>query len=140
MDKVKETDDLVLLIEQHKKEIWEWKQKESKWLEDKVLLDGTKKLVDKLSEELTRMKKRAQEAEGENTIIKGIGNSSPEMKELQARVKQLDASLTNALEINENHQRYNGKLQRRVTELEDDNKKLAHQIEDKVNQIRKSGM
>ena len=140
MDKVKETDDLVLLIEQHKKEIWEWKQKESKWLEDKVLLDGTKKLVNKLSEELTRMKKRAQEAEGENTIIKGIGNSSPEMKELQARVKQLDASLTNALEINENHQRYNGKLQRRVTELEDDNKKLAHQIEDKVNQIRKSGM
>ena len=140
MDKVKETDDFVLLIEQHKKEIWEWKQKESKWLEDKVLLDGTKKLVDKLSEELTRMKKRAQEAEGENTIIKGIGNSSPEMKELQARVKQLDASLTNALEINENHQRYNGKLQRRVTELEDDNKKLSHQIEDKVNQMRKSGM
>ena len=139
-DKAKETDDLVLLIEQHKREIWEWKQKESKWLEDKVLLDGTKKLVNKLSEELTRMKKRAQEAEGENTIIKGIGNSSPEMKELQARVKQLDASLTNALEINENHQRYNGKLQRRVTELEDDNKKLAHQIEDKVNQIRKSGM
>ena len=139
-DKAKETDDLLLLIEQHKKEIWEWKQKESKWLEDKVLLDGTKKLVDKLSEELMRMKKRAQEAEGENTIIKGIGNSSPEMKELQARVKQLDASLTNALEINENHQRYNGKLQRRVTELEDDNKKLAHQIEDKVNQIRKSGM
>ena len=140
MDRVKETDDLLLLIEQHKKEIWEWKQKESKWLEDRVLLDGTKKLVNQLSEELTRMKKRAQEAEGENTIIKGIGNSSPEMKELQARVKQLDASLTNALEINENHQRYNGKLQRRVTELEDDNKKLAHQIEDKVNQIRKSGM
>ena len=110
MDKVKETDDFVLLIEQHKKEIWEWKQKESKWLEDKVVLDGTKKLVDKLSEES------------------------------QARVKQLDESLANALEINENHQRYNGKLQRRVTELEDDNKKLAHQIEDKVNQIRKSGM
>ena len=114
MDKVKETDDLLLLIEQHKKEIWEWKQKESKWLEDSVLLEGTKKLVDKLSEELTRMKKRAQEAEGENTIIKGIGNNSPEMKSLQARVKQLDASLTNALEINESHQRYNGKLQLRM--------------------------
>ena len=140
MDKVKETDDFVLLIEQHKKEIWEWKQKESKWLEDKVLLDGTKKLVDKLSEELTRMKKRAQEAEGENTIIKGIGNNSPEMKSLQARVKQLDASLTNALEINENHQRYNGKLQIRLTEVEEDNKKLSHQIEDKVEQFRKSGL
>ena len=64
------TEDLILLIEQHKQDIWEWKQKESKWLEDSVLLEGTKKLVNKLSEELTRMKKRAQEAEGENTIIK----------------------------------------------------------------------
>ena len=133
MDKAKETDDLVLLIEQHKKEIWEWKQKESKWLEDKVLLDGTKKLVDKLSEELMRMKKRAQEAEGENTIIKGIGNSSPEMRELQARVKQLDESLANALEINENHQRYNGKLQTRLTEVEEDNKNLAKQVEHLTN-------
>ena len=139
-DKAKETDDLLLLIEQHKKEIWEWKQKESKWLEDKVLLDGTKKLVNQLSEELTRMKKRAQEAEGENTIIKGIGNSSPEMKTLQARVKQLEASLTNALEINESHQRYNGKLQLRINEVEADNQRLAHQVEDKVEQLRKAGL
>ena len=132
-DKAKETDDLLLLIEQHKKEIWEWKQKESNWLEDSVLLDGTKKLVDKLSEELTRMKKRAQEAEGENTIIKGIGNSSPEMKALQAEVKE-------AQEINKLHQELNGKLQGELTEIKEDNKKLAHQIEDKVNAMRKSGM
>jgi hypothetical protein len=99
IDKAKETDDLLLLIEQHKKEIWEWKQKESKWLEDKVLLDGTKKLVNKLSEELTAMK-----------------------------------------EINENHQSHNGKLQVELTEAKEDNKKLAHQIEDKVNTMRKSGM
>ena len=143
-DKAKETDDLVLLIEQHKREIWKWKQKESKWLEDKVLLDGTKKLVDKLSEELMRMKKRAQEAEGENTIIKGIGNSSPEMRELQARVKQLDSSLANALEINESHQRYNGKLQLRVSEVEKDNKILSKQISDYIknheDKFRKAGL
>ena len=143
-DKAKETDDLLLLIEQHKKEIWEWKQKESKWLEDKVLLDGTKKLVNQLSEELTRMKKRAQEAEGENTIIKGIGNNSPEMRELQARVKQLDFSLANALEINESHQRYNGKLQLRVSEVEKDNKILSKQISNYIknheDKFRKAGM
>ena len=144
MDKAKETDDLVLLIEQHKREIWEWKQKESKWLEDKVLLDGTKKLINKLSEELMRMKKRAQEAEGENTIIKGIGNSSPEMRELQARVKQLDSSLVNALEINDSHQRYNGKLQLRVSEVEKDNKILSKQISNYIknheDKFRKAGM
>ena len=60
--------------------------------------------MEKLEEENKKLKKRAEEAEGENTIIKGIGNNSPEMRELQARVKRLDESLADALEINESHQ------------------------------------
>ena len=142
MDKAKETDDLVLLIEQHKKEIWDWKRKESKWLEDRVLLDGTKKLVNQLSEELTRMKKRAQEAEGEPSLAKVM--NSPEMDAAKARVKRLDDSLANALEINESHQRYNGKLQIQVTELKEDNKKLSQQISDYIkiheDKFRKAGL
>ena len=138
------TEDLTALIQQHKKEIWEWKQKESQWLDDRVLLDGTKKLVDQLSEELTRMKKRAQESEGETSIVKAVGSNSPEMKALQARVKQLDSSLANALEINESHQRYNGKLQREVTELQADNIKLSRQINDHIKNredtLRKAGL
>ena len=133
--------DLTFLIEQHKKEIWEWKQKESKWLEDSVLLDGTKKLVNKLSEELMNMKKRAQEAEGETTIVKGIGINSPEMRSAQAKIKELESTLASAQDINENHQRYNGKLQTELIETKEDNKRLALQIEDiKMNQMRKSGM
>ena len=93
-----------------------------------------------LQAENKRLKKRVQEAEGEVTIIKGIGNNSPEMKELQARIKELDNSLAIALEVNNKHQRYNGQLQTRLTEVEEDNKKLAHQVEDRINQIRKSGM
>jgi GTP-sensing pleiotropic transcriptional regulator CodY len=63
------------------------------------------------------------------------------VEELQDRVKELDTSLSIALEINESHQRYNGKLQTRVTELEEDNKKLAHQVEDlKLNHVRKAGL
>ena len=62
-------------------------------------------------------------------------------EDLEARVKELDNSLSIALEINESHQRYNGKLQTRVTELEEDNKKLAHQVEDlKLNGVRKAGL
>ena len=125
--------DLTLLIEQHQKDIWEWKQKESKWLEDKVLLDGTKKLVNKLSEDLMNMKKRAQEAEGETTIVKGIGINSPEMRSAQARIKELEL-------INNSHQELNGKLQGELTEIKEDNKKLAHQVEDKVNIMRNSGL
>ena len=138
------TEDLTSLLEQHKRDIWEWKQKEAQWTRDKNLLDGNKRIIEELSTRLVEMgkdnlalKKRVEEAEGENTIIKGIGQNSPEMKELQARVKQLDESLANALEINENHQRYNGKLQTRLTEVEEDNKNLAKQIQDLTNTIRK---
>ena len=77
--------------------------------------------------------KLRQEAEGERTIIKGIGQNSPEMKALQSRVKELE-------EINASHRKLNGKLQERLTEVEEDNKKLTHQIEDRINQMRRAGM
>ena len=86
-----------------------------------------------LVEENKKLKKRAEEAEGENTIIKGIGQNSPEMRALQARLKELEL-------INTSHQELNGKLQVELTELKDDNKKLSYQIEDKVNAMRKSGL
>ena len=124
------TEDLTSLLEQHQKEIWEWKQKESQWIRDKNQLDGNKQIIEELSTKLIAMKKRAQEAEGETILVKAIGINSPEMKELQSRVKQLDDSLAMNLEINESHQRYNGKLQLRLTEVEEDNKRLSKQIQD----------
>ena len=137
IDKVKETDDLLLLIEQHKREIWEWKQKESQWLDDRVALNGNKRIIEELAGKMVEMgkanlalKKRAQEAEGETTIVKGIGMNSPEMKALQAKVNELEGTLGSAQGINDNHQRYNGKLQLRLTEVEEDNKRLSKQIHD----------
>ena len=53
-------------------------------------------------------KKKRQEVEGENTIIKGIGNNSPEMKLLQ---KEVEALKTQLYADNE-------KSQRRIKELE----------------------
>ena len=124
------TDALTSLIEQHKKDIWEYKQKESQWIRDKNQLDGNKQIIEELSTKMVEITKanlvllkRAEEAEGEITIIKGIGNNSPEMKELQER-------LGSAQDINDNHQRYNGKLQTRLTEVEEDNKRLSKQIQD----------
>jgi hypothetical protein len=43
-------------------------------------------------------KKKRQEVEGENTIIKGIGNNSPEMKALQKENEELKAELARAKE------------------------------------------
>ena len=82
--------------------------------------------------------KLRQEAEGELTILKGIETN---------RVKEAQDALANALEVNESHQKLNGKLQERITELEQDNlelhadnKKLALQVYDQVERARKAGM
>ena len=97
--------DLISLIESYKKEIWEWKQKESKWLEDKVLLDGTKKLVDQLSEQGMKLKEDVDRLTEENSNHSIINNS---------------------------HKELNGKLRVRVRELEADNKNLSRQISDHI--------
>ena len=61
------TDEIVLLIEQHKKEIWEWKQKESDWINTQNLADGYKKVIEELSAKLVDkdniIKKLEQEIE-----------------------------------------------------------------------------
>ena len=41
-------------------------------------------------------KKKRQEAEGENTIIKGIGQNSPEMKAAKQRIKELEGKCREA--------------------------------------------
>ena len=144
IDKIKETDDMLFLIEQHKREIWAWKQKESKWVQDKNLLEGSKRIINELSaktvevrkrlkeveEENLKLIKKTQEAIGEMTIVKGIGMNSPEMRAAKDKIVELEATLASAQDINDNHQRYNGKLQTRLTEVEEDNKKLAIQIQD----------
>jgi chromosome segregation ATPase len=133
------TEDLASLIEQHQKDIWEWKQKESQWIRDKNQLDGNKRIIEELSTKIVDLTKRAQEAEGETTIVKGIGMNSPEMRAAQAKIKELESTLASAQDINDNHQRYNGKLQTRLTEVEGDNKRLAQQVNDYREQLRKAG-
>ena len=63
--------------------------------------------IEELKKEIAKLKKRVQEAEGEVTIIRGIGMNSPEFRSLKK----------------ENE------------ELKDDNKKLAQQIQDKNNLV-----
>jgi predicted RNase H-like nuclease (RuvC/YqgF family) len=82
----------------------------------------------KLEERITQLEKQKEELQAENIKLK-------------FKINELEGTLSSAQDINDNHQRYNGKLQIRVTEVESDNKKLSHQIEDiKMNHMRKSGM
>jgi len=59
---------------------------------------------------------------------------------LEAKITGLEEALANALAVNESHQKLNGTLQERLTEVEDDNKKLSQQVEDQVERARKAGM
>ena len=52
--------------------------------------------IKRLNDENKKLKKRAEEAEGENTIIKGIGQNSPEMKALQKQKEYLQAQCRKA--------------------------------------------
>ena len=81
-----------------------------------------------------------QEAEGETTIVKGIGINSPEMKEAMRTIKNLEIRLAESLEVNESHQKLNGKLQERLTEVEEENKKLHDHLNKKIDSTRKAGL
>ena len=107
---MKEAEDLSLLLEQHQNEIWEWKQKESQWIKDKNQLDGNKRIIEELSTKIVDLTKRAQQAE--------------------AKVNEFEGRMGSAQDINDDHQRYNGKLQQQLTETMEDNKRLAKQIQD----------
>ena len=98
--------------------------------------------------------KLRQEAETETILVKGIGMNSPEMKEAKKTIAELRATterfgrenndlynrIADALEVNESHQKLNGKLQERLTELEEENKKMHEHINKKLDAARKSGM
>ena len=57
MIKHEETEELPFLIERYQKEIWEWKQKESQWIKDQNLLEGSKRIIDELSTKIIELKK-----------------------------------------------------------------------------------
>ena len=117
-------------------------------------------------EEYKKEHKLRQEAEGELTVVKTITiDSSPEMRDAKAKIKELQdsldrfkkennecynriAELTDSLEskdyfkdpdykflVDENH-----RLEQQYLEVMTDNKKLALEIEDRVNRMRKAGM
>ena len=48
--------------------------------------------------------------------------------------------IADSLEVDESHQKLNGKLQERLTELEEENKKMHDHIKKQVDGARKSGM
>ena len=94
------------------------------------------------------------EAEGETHLVKAVGMNSPEMKAANLKIEEMRKELdrvklennnlftrvADSLEVNESHQRLNGKLQVRVAELEEDNQRISRQVEDQLERARKAGL
>ena len=57
--------DLTLMAELHQKEIWEWKQKESEYIQTKNLLDGSKRIIAEMSSQMVEQVRIIKELEQE---------------------------------------------------------------------------
>ena len=114
-----------------------------------------------LTKQIEVLIQKVHDAELETSLVKAVGMNSPEMKKAKERIAELEEGLANALAVNESHQKINGKLQMKLTELEEfnikvrqevtvkeqeileihaDNKKLAQQVDDSVARLRKNGI
>ena len=109
------------------------------------------KTMQEWKEKYEKEHKLRQEAETETILVKGKGMNSPEMKAAKNEINDLKNKIA-ALEetvrskdywkdpdynflVDENH-----RLEQQYLEVMADNKKLSRQIEDKMDQLRKSGV
>ena len=81
-----------------------------------------------LTLQVEKLKKRAEEAEGELTIIKGIGMNSPEMKEKDRLIQELRMRIRDMLMISEQHRNILGEEIGKRKELEKEVKALKLQM------------
>ena len=79
-----------------------------------------------------------------STLLEIWREEKQKRKKAEDRIKELDNSLSIALEINDKYQRENVAIRRRTIEVEEDNKKLSKQISDYIknheDKFRKAGM
>ncbi len=73
-------------------------------------------------------------------LVKERDELRNELDRVKLENNNLYTRVADALEVNEHHQNLNGKLQVRITELEDDNQKISKQIEDQLDRARKAGL
>ena len=90
------------------------------------------------------LKNKVHDAELETSLVKAIGINSPEMKAAQKEIIELKETLKSRDYTRQHDYQFlideNRRLEEERNMLMVDNKKLAHQIDDQVNRLRKAGM
>ena len=103
-------------------------------------------------EQYEKERKLRQEAENEMVLIKGITiTNSPELRAANSEINDLKNKIANLEETVKSKDYFrdpdyqfligeNNRLEQERNELLLDNKKLAQQVDDKINQLRRSGV
>jgi len=118
--------------------------------DDRGPLDLTRQ-IGELQCEIAGLKTKVHDAELETSLVKAIGINSPEMKAAKEEINDLKnkmADLEETLKSRDYTRQHdyqflieeNRRLEEERNMLMLDNKKLAHQIDDQVNRLRKAGM
>ena len=96
-----------------------------------------------LTLQVEKLKKKVEEAEGELTIIKGIGINSPEMKEKDRLIQELRMRIRDMLLISEQHRSILGDeithRKRLEKEIKDLKVQMSEYLSVRVDSTRKSG-
>ena len=116
--------------------------------DDRGPLDLTRQ-IGELQCEIAGLKTKVHDAELETSLVKAIGINSPEMKAAKEEINDLKnkiASLEECLDSRDYTRQHdyqflideNRRLEEEKNEVVIDNKKLALQIEDQVNRLKKA--
>ena len=110
---------------------------------EKTLGELSQEFPEKTYKELERYRNEDRQQEAGSCVIGEMKKDREPESELD-RIKKDNNDLYNRvaelIEISESHQKLNGKLQERLTELEEENKKMHEHLNKQVENARKSGM
>ena len=132
--------DLSLIIDQHKREIWAYKMKESEWIKTKNQLDGHKSIVNELSAQVISLKKELDRLAEENNNIRTIDGSHKSLNgDLQKQLQEAQNELTLIKTIGLNSPEMI-ELKKKLGNLELENKALAEKVSNYQQMLSKAGL
>ena len=110
---------------------------------EKTIHELSKEFPDKTYRELEIYREKDRQEEAGICILGEMKKDREPESELD-RIKRDNNNLYNRvaelIEIGESHQKLNGKLQERLTELEEENKKMHDHLNKKMEGARKAGL
>jgi len=116
------------LIDHYRHEVRKGQEAYDELLKELTMLRGTKKIVESLSAENKKLREKER------------GKGACTIAEMRKDREENHEALANALAVNESHQKLNGKLQERLTKLEQENKKLHDYLNKRMESSRKAGL